>query len=118
MMEDLSNKSNQFYFLFKKSAFLYKTVIRTDEYGHERRVVDATPMGEMHVMITPVTDEAAYETYGSDVYTMRQFILYDDSVDIQPFDRIQYEDDWSVWYEVVEVQVWNSHRVVRIRKVR
>lgn len=98
---------------FKKdySVFGMHTVL--DDYNNEQLVMDTDAKEVIHVMITPVEDAAAIETYGADAEKMVQCVLYGDA-DISEHDRIQYNDEW---YEITSIMRWNTHRVVRFRKV-
>ena len=93
------------------SVFGMHTVL--DDYNNEQLVMDTDAKEVIHVMITPVEDAAAIEAYGADAEKMVQCVLYGDA-DISEHDRIQYNDEW---YEITSIMRWNTHRVVRFRKV-
>ena len=98
---------------YKADYSIYKHTATVDQYGNEQDTYSDVPSSTMHVMWSPVSDEAAIEIYGEDVRNMRQCVLYED-VDIDHMDRVQIGTDM---YEVVSIQPYNTHLQIRVRLV-
>lgn len=98
---------------FKADYGIYKRTAVLDGYGNEQNVYPTTPNNTMHVMWNPVTDEASIAIYGEKVRDMRQCVLYED-VDIDHMDRVLIGEDM---YEVVTILPYNTHLLVKVRKV-
>ena len=97
---------------YKSDYPVYHPTTVTDEYGHEHLSYPTTPTDTINVMWSPVTDEAAIAIYGEHVTSMKQCVLYDDTV--EHFDRVEIGSDM---YEVVSVMPYNTHLLVRVKKL-
>ena len=93
---------------------VYGPITTTDEYGNDTAVY-SFPKAVIHTMWRPVSDEASVALYGEDVKTMREGVVYDKAADLNVLDQVEIGGDR---YEIVSIKYYNTHRLVRVRRVR
>ena len=95
---------------FKQDYEVLGTVTELDEYRNEQRVT--VTKGTIHVMWTPVRDEASIAEYGDRIHDMLQCVLYEGDVEL--YDRITIRNDL---YEVISIKPYQTHFVVQVRRL-
>jgi phage-related protein len=95
----------------KHNYVVYRKTPGTDAIGAETNTF--TPGGVIHVMFTPITDEATIQTYGEQVVTMYQAAVYDDTA-MTEHDQVEIN---GKRYEIISIQNYPSFRLIRVRKV-
>lgn len=96
---------------FKCDYQLYKPSATQDRYGNEMNVFEAA--GTIHCMWTPVADEASIAEFGPDVNRMKQAVLYGGDV----IGELWQVDIDGERYEIVSIMPYNTHRLVKVRRV-
>ena len=95
-----------------KSDFtVRRKTTQLDRYNNETNIF--SDGGTIHVMWTPVSDEASIQTYGEKVSTMFQAAVYD-STDISEHDQVIID---TKKYEFVSIKKYPSYRLVQVQKV-
>lgn len=127
---------------FKQDYLLKKKRSTTGRYGNKS--YEYVPVGTIHVMWTPITDDASIAEYGEKVDTMLQAVFYDE--DFHTLDRrlateavegfatedygdslvttevpiVEEHDRVEVlngMYEVVSALRYNTHTLIKVQKV-
>lgn len=96
---------------FKADYIIMTKATVKDEYGSEHTVT--TPGDTIHVMWTPVTDEAVIDAYGERVINMLQCVLYG-TENVKHGDQI---DVYNETYQVVQIKKYQTHRVIVIERL-
>ena len=96
---------------FKADYTIMTKATVKDEYGSEHTVT--TPGDTIHVMWTPVTDEAVIDAYGERVINMLQCVLYG----TQTVNHNDQVDVYGKTYQVVEIKRYQTHRVIVIERL-
>lgn len=96
---------------FKDDYNVYATTGTQGAYGEV--IVQKTLKGSINVMWQPVTDEGAVAEYGERVSRMLEAVLYEGNVEELDIIRINGED-----YEVRSVLPYNTHKLIRVEKVK
>lgn len=95
----------------KADYTVYRKISGTDDIGSEQNTFVAG--GSIHVMFTPITDEATIQTYGEQINTMFQAVVYDET-EMDEHDQVEIS---SRRYEIITIQTYPSYRLIRVRGV-
>ena len=106
---------------WRRAWQLHRSISGTDSRGDPKRtwnMVDPDFIGEAGepsgVCWQIGSDTSAVQTYGERPVSTAGFVLYDDTLEIAPFDRCVFGG--GVW-EVKAVTPWLNHRHVELERV-
>lgn len=96
---------------FKQSYTVLRKTVTADEYGAQSLAF--TEGNTVHAMFTPVSAEATVAGYGESVKGLMQAIIYD-IADIDYYDEFEINGSR---YEVIEIENWNTHRRITVKRI-
>lgn len=90
----------------KADYIIYRQVETLDHYGNAKN--EFTEGGTVNCMWLPVSDEASIQTYGQDIRSMVQAVVYEET-EIGEHDQVHINGGK---YEIVSIKKYPSYRLL------